>query len=90
MVSCRGRSFVSRLSGHPRARTQLYVVAYREVVTAFDARPDQPAIRTIGVAVSADYFDEMGSRRCHIAGMNHLARYASSASTLRPAERYAM
>jgi putative ABC transport system permease protein len=38
------------------------LVAYRDVVTGFDARPDQPALRTIGAVVSANFFDAMGVR----------------------------
>jgi predicted permease len=45
-----------------RSRTFESLVASRDVLTAFDARPGQPAMRTVGAAVSANMFDVMGLR----------------------------
>src|SRR5688572_8156311 len=47
-----------------RDRTRSFdgLVAYRDIVTGFDARPDQPAQRTIGDAVSSNFFDAMEIR----------------------------
>jgi macrolide transport system ATP-binding/permease protein len=45
-----------------RSRTFENLVASRDVLTAFDARPGQPAMRTLGAAVTANMFDVMGLR----------------------------
>ena len=37
-----------------RTRTFERLIAYRDVLTAFDARSDQPALRTLGAAVSGE------------------------------------
>ena len=55
-----GLSYPDYVDIRDRARTFESLVAYRNVLTGFDARPDQPALRTIGNAVSGNLFDAMG------------------------------
>ena len=45
-----------------RSRTFARLVAHNDILAALDARPDQPAMRTMGTAVSGDLFDAMGLR----------------------------
>lgn len=45
-----------------RSRTFVRLVAYNDILATFDARPDQPAMRTMGTAVSGDLFDAMSLR----------------------------
>jgi predicted permease len=45
-----------------RSRAFESLVASRDVLTAFDARPGQPAMRTLGAAVTANMFGVMGLR----------------------------
>jgi predicted permease len=45
-----------------RSRTFESLVASRDVLTGFDARPGQPAMRTLGAAVTANMFEVMGLR----------------------------
>ena len=52
-----GLSYPDYVDIRDRARTFESLVAFRNVLTGFDARPDQPAQRTIGTAASGDLFD---------------------------------
>jgi predicted permease len=45
-----------------RVRTFESLAAYRNVLSAFDARPAQPGLRTIGTAVSGNLFEAMRIR----------------------------
>jgi predicted permease len=55
-------SYPDYLDVRDRTRSFSGLAAFRQVVTAFDARPDQPALRTIGDAVNSGYFDAMEIR----------------------------
>jgi predicted permease len=43
-----------------RSRTFGDLVAYRNVLTTFDARPDQPGLRTLGTAVNGSLLESIG------------------------------
>jgi predicted permease len=57
-----GLSYPDYVDLRNRARTFESLVAYRNVLVAFDARPDQPALRTLGTAVSGNTFEAMRIR----------------------------
>jgi predicted permease len=57
-----GLSYPDYVDIRDRARTFESLVAFRNVTTGLDARPDRPAQRTIGTAVSGNLFDAMGIR----------------------------
>jgi predicted permease len=57
-----GLSYPDYVDLRERTRTFESLVAYQDVLTGFDARPDQPALRTIGTAVSGGLFDAMSIR----------------------------
>jgi macrolide transport system ATP-binding/permease protein len=57
-----GLSYPDYVDLRERSRTFADLVAYRNVLTGFDARPDQPALRTLGTAVNASLLDAMGVR----------------------------
>lgn len=57
-----GLSYPDFVDIRDRTRAFESLVAFRNVLTGFDARPDQAALRTIGTAVSGDMFDAMGVR----------------------------
>ena len=57
-----GLSYPEYVDLRERSRTFEDLVAFRNVLTGFDARPDQPALRTLGTAVNASLFDAMGIR----------------------------
>ena len=60
-----GLSYPDYVDLRGRTRTFEDLVAYRDVLAAFDARPDQPALRTLGAAVSGNLFTAMRIRPAH-------------------------
>jgi predicted permease len=57
-----GLSYPDYVDIRERARTFASLAAFRNVLAGFDARPDQPALRTIGSAVNGRFFEALEIR----------------------------
>ena len=57
-----GLSYPDYVDIRERVRTFPSLAAFRNVLTGFDARPDQPPLRTIGSAVNGGFFEALGIR----------------------------